>query len=244
MCWPSALYRVALLPDNYRLSALNAERSHSTDSPVATASDRWNEGLYCILPAAGPQVAVVLIRRLFGRPPILYDQFHWILSSLLLVLVEAVLVYVVTLPYAQRVEQVICKVACMSQRRQWTGVTLFYIRNHSLSTKLDVFGQSLIPRAGTANKRLSSWERCAGINIGQLFFYTDCPLITNVYLLIVCCSVPTTHIYLKSKRVTSVDRHCNLVSQVVIKAVTVTRQILEKCLEYECWPIKPVFGRI
>ena len=244
MCWPSALYRVALLPDNYRLSALNAERSHSTDSPVATASDRWNEGLYCILPAAGPQVAVVLIRRNFGRPPVLYDQFHWILSSLLLVLVETVLVYVVTLPYAQRVAQVICKVACMSQRRQWTGVTLFYIRNHSLSTKLVVFGQSLIPTAGKAKKRLSSWERCAGFNIGHLFFYTDCPLITNVYLLIVCCSVPTTHIYLKSKRVTSVDRHCNLVSQVVIKAVTVTRQILEKCLEYECWPIKPVFGRI
>lgn len=79
---------------------------------------RRNEGLYCILPADGPQVAIVLISRLVGRPHVLLVHFRINLSNPLLVLVDAVFVVVVNLLHARRVGQELCKVAHTSQRRQ------------------------------------------------------------------------------------------------------------------------------
>ena len=63
-----------------------------------------------------------------------------------------------------------------------------------------------------------------------------------------CCSVPTTHISLTSKRVTSEDHHCHLVSQVIIHYTWKGRHsdgpTLAKYLEYECLPNKPVVGTV
>ena len=131
---------------------------------------RWNEGLYCILPADGPHDAVDPRIYLDGQPPIRVFHFRLKICNLLYVLVGEVFVVVSKLRQARRVEQELCKVTRTSQPRQWTGVTLFYTLNHSLSTTLVVFGQSLVRTAGTSNKCLSSWERCAGTNIGHLSF--------------------------------------------------------------------------
>ena len=131
---------------------------------------RWNEGFYCILPAEGPLGAVDSSIYLFGRPAIKVFQYRLQLSNLLLVLVVEVFAVIANLPQARHVEQELCKVTRTSQRRQWNGVTLFYTRYDSLSTTLVVIVQSLVRTAGTAYKRLSSWEKCAGTNIGQLSF--------------------------------------------------------------------------
>ena len=163
----------------------------------------WNEGLYCILPAEGPHGAVGPSIYLSGQLTIRVSQFRPKLCNILQVLDEELFVDVLMLPQARCVEQELCK----SQRQQWTGVTLFYTLNYSLSTTLVVFGQSLVRTAATAYKRLSSWERCAGTNIGHCPFYTDCPDMIDVcwWNRDIFSSVPKTHIYLTSKRVTSVD---------------------------------------
>jgi len=175
--------RVAILPDNYRLSlpvgsqrwTQPLNRPPSTDGKWQTIDARRNDGLYCILPADGSQVAVVLSCRLVGRPPVLLDHFRMNLSNLLLVLVDTVLVVVANLPHARRVDQELCKVAHTSQRRQWTGVMLFYTRNHSLSATLVVFGQSLFPTAGTATNACHRGKGALVPILATCPFYTGCP---------------------------------------------------------------------
>ena len=215
MCWPSALYRVALLPDNYGLSlpvgfyhwTQPLKQPPNSDGKGQMVFTRWNECLYCILPADGPHGAVGPSIYLVGTPHTRVFHYRHKLCKILNVLEGEVYVVVAMLRQAWRVEQELWKVTHTSQRRQWTGVTLFYTLSYSLSTTLVVFGQSLVRTAGTAYKRLSSWEWCAGTNIGHCPFYTDCPEMIDVYSWNrdTSSSVPTTHIYLTSKRGTSVD---------------------------------------
>ena len=72
---------------------------------------RWNEGLYCILPADGPHDAVDPRIYLDGQPPIRVFHFRLKICNLLYVLVGEVFVVVSKLRQARRVEQELCKVA-------------------------------------------------------------------------------------------------------------------------------------
>jgi len=91
---------------------------------------RWNEGLYCILPAGDPHGAEDPRIKLVGQPTIRVFQFRNKIYNLQNVLDEEVYIVVAKLQQARRVEQELCKVAYTSQRWQWIGVTLFYTLNH------------------------------------------------------------------------------------------------------------------
>jgi hypothetical protein len=92
---------------------------------------------------------------------VLLVHFGMNFSNRLLVLAGALFVFVVDLPHARRMDQELCKAAV-----NWCHVILHW----QPLTAVKVMSAILVPTTGTANKRLSSWGRSTGTNIGRFFF--------------------------------------------------------------------------